>query len=167
MVRFAFDKNGYLYHASSKGDATKYSQYYTDKLVEGIGAKETIDIEINATPNKVGLDSDGSIVRDFKADGVNTEQVNLDTRKYGDGVTWGQQGTDQLVVISGNDWSLEKDTSGKPLLQTVADILLHELLGHAIPLIVGSDTGNAVDNENKARNQLKQLLRQASPDHRE
>jgi hypothetical protein len=29
--------------------------------------------------------------------------------------------------------------------------LMHELVGHAIPRLVGGDTGNAVDNENKVR----------------
>lgn len=87
MGTFAFDKQGQLYLANAKGDATKYSQYYTDKLVDAIGKPQTIDIEINTTPNRVGVASDGSIVKDFKADGVNTEQVNLDSRLIGGGVT--------------------------------------------------------------------------------
>lgn len=47
---------------------------------------------------------------------------------------------------------------------------MHELLGHAIPFILGSDTGNAVDNENKARVQLAFGLnqeRKQDPNHKE
>jgi hypothetical protein len=29
--------------------------------------------------------------------------------------------------------------------------LMHELVGHAIPRLVGRDTGNAVEDENKVR----------------
>jgi hypothetical protein len=41
------------------------------------------------------------------------------------------------------------------------------LLGHAIPHIVGSDTGNAIENENKAKKQSNEPLREAEPLHLE
>ena len=47
-----------------------------------------------------------------------------------------------------------KDTDGKPLEDKPADILLHELVGHAIPRILGVGSGNAVKNENRARSQI-------------
>lgn len=32
---------------------------------------------------------------------------------------------------------------------------MHELVGHAIPRMAGSDTGNAISNENKVRSEIK------------
>ncbi len=63
-------------------------------------------------------------------------------------------GKEADVIISGNPLEGLKDTNGNPLKYDSMDILLHELLGHAIPYIVKSDTGDAIDNENKARDQI-------------
>ena len=58
------------------------------------------------------------------------------------------------VIISGNEFVGLVYTNGDALEDKPEHILMHELVGHAIPQIVGSDTGNAVDNENKVREQL-------------
>lgn len=47
-----------------------------------------------------------------------------------------------------------RDSEGMSIRDEAKDILGHELVGHAIPRMVGSDTGNAVDNENKIRREL-------------
>ncbi|MCY1292219.1 hypothetical protein D9M68_509740 [compost metagenome] len=47
-----------------------------------------------------------------------------------------------------------KDERGGPLRDDAADILAHELVGHAIPRIIGGGTGNAISNENKVREQV-------------
>jgi len=47
------------------------------------------------------------------------------------------------------------------MIQTPADILLHEFVGHTIPAIAPSpdfDTGNAMDNENKVRKECNQNI---------
>ena len=45
---------------------------------------------------------------------------------------------------------------------------MHELVGHAIPRMIGSDTGNAVSNENKVRAQVPPAyLRESDPSHKE
>ncbi|WP_185147376.1 hypothetical protein [Chryseobacterium binzhouense] len=45
---------------------------------------------------------------------------------------------------------------------------MHELVGHAIPAAVGTNTGNAVDNENKVNAQIPgKKLRQLNPNHTE
>jgi hypothetical protein len=59
------------------------------------------------------------------------------------------------------------DTKGRSFTESRADILAHELVGHAIPKIAGKDTGNAVENGNKVRAQTGQQLRAAEPQHRE
>ncbi|WP_462267860.1 hypothetical protein [Mucilaginibacter sp.] len=58
------------------------------------------------------------------------------------------------MIISGNPNTNIQDSNGKPLNDSPADILAHELVGHAIPRTGKSDTGNAVDNENKVRTEL-------------
>jgi hypothetical protein len=50
---------------------------------------------------------------------------------------------------------------------TADAILMHELVGHDIPRMVGSDTGNAVLNENKVRRENGMPLRPLDPDHKE
>ena len=99
-------------------------------------------------------------------DGDKEEQI-VYLEGFGEGITMGFFETDQEVFVSGKGFTL-KDTEGKPLKLTAADILLHELIGHAIPMTVGTDTGNAIDNENKARKQLnkgKGKLVKSDPDH--
>ena len=59
------------------------------------------------------------------------------------------------------------DTNGNPLKDDAKKILGHELVGHAIPATVGTDTGNAVENENRIRKDLKEPLREAEVDHDE
>lgn len=62
------------------------------------------------------------------------------------------------------------DTNGNALRDEPADILAHELVGHGIPELGITDTGNAVENENKVRSQLgtgRDQLRAAEPSHAE
>jgi RHS repeat-associated protein len=146
---FAFNKEGKLYLAKAGGDTSKYSQYYTDKLIQAIGKNEKIEIKLL---EKVIVNApDGNL------------EINLDTRQYGGAATFGSVGTDQLVLVSENDWDAEVDESGNKLVQTPADKLMHELVGHAIPKIVGSDTGDAIKNENKVREQTKSPKRKEVP----
>lgn len=48
--------------------------------------------------------------------------------------------------------------------ETPAEILIHELVGHAIPFLE-KWRGNAVDRENDVRDQLKLDLREKEPEH--
>lgn len=152
---FAFDKKGNLYQSKKSCDATKYSQYYSDRLVAAIGDSETINIEIGSKVKEPGLAADGKTL----IKGVDKE-IDLETRRWGGGTTFGLSGTDQLTVVSENDWNINKDSFGKPLTQTFADKLMHELVAHAIPSIVGSDTGDGIKNENKVNQQLNKPLRE-------
>jgi hypothetical protein len=59
---------------------------------------------------------------------------------------------------------------GAALYDKPEDILAHELVGHAIPHIVGSDTGNALSNGNKVRSELGKdhdQQREPEPSHTE
>jgi hypothetical protein len=59
------------------------------------------------------------------------------------------------------------DDKGKSLDYDPADIVMHELVGHAIPYLVGRDTGNGIKNENKVRTDLGLPLRQVEENHPE
>jgi hypothetical protein len=93
-----------------------------------------------------------------ESDGMHMYEIDDD---LGGGATWGSKGQDQEVIISGHSVTTIPYSGGRKLTNTrgqvlrndPADILVHELVGHAIPAIAGSDTGNAVKNENKARSQ--------------
>jgi len=154
---FAFNNKGGLF-LDKAGTSSTGSQYYTDKLVEGINDGEEINI---------------SIGNQFKTTANTVEDVD---KVHGGGVTDNYELTTVTasgkkvvkksdVMISGNLARGAKTTFGKALKQNAADILFHELVGHSIPWITKTDTGNAVDNENKVRKELKVPERQADPNH--
>lgn len=169
---FAFDDKGKLYLASPNGDASKFSTYYKDRLVAAIKQPETITIKISElVKRQVPTDETGKHQKDAEGDADEAGERDVD-EEFGGGVTIKADApiSDALVVISGHK-SVGRDESGKPLTNEPADILLHELVGHAIPHIAGSDTGNAVENENKARKEIgphtpekPSPQRQANPD---
>ena len=161
---FGMDKKGHL-QLLKKDGAKGFSTYYRDKLVAAINSNRKIDVKIEQNTKGATLGADGKSISENKVG----ETENID-KKDGGGVTYGAKGTDQMVRISGNELKGLKDTNGQPLSDKPADILAHELVGHAIPAIVGSDTGNAVSNENKVRSERVEghnQQRAAEPNHDE
>ncbi|MCI2260485.1 RHS repeat domain-containing protein [Xanthomonas indica] len=150
--KFKFDKDGKLKQSKSSANQKGRSTYYQSKLNAAIDSSETITVGINST----------------FTDPMSGNQEDVDSAAGG-GVTVGRtHGGDQEVTISGNPLNSLKDTSGAQLRDDPADILMHEMVGHAIPHVVGSDTGNAVDNENKARSEIPGSgIRAAEPWHGE
>jgi RHS repeat-associated protein len=163
---FAFDKNGNLYLKNPKGDKNNFSEYYQKRLVQAINDDDLITVVVMPVIVEPGVRK-GELVR-----GGSKILYDVD-EQAGGGVTWsigGRSDDDQIIYVSGNPNTELFDTQGKPLRDTAADILMHEFLGHAIPDAVGSDTGNAIKNENKARKQLgkgRNQLREADPGHDE
>ena len=47
------------------------------------------------------------------------------------------------------------------------EVLIHEIVGHAAPAIAGSETGNAVENENIVRKELNLQEREKEANHAE
>ena len=144
---FAINSKGQLYEVSSKGGSG--SSYYTQKLVDGIKTSNTINISIGQTvTDKTGkiLDVDKD-----KGGGATTDKTTTYTDPKTGKVVKEEKEAD--VVISGNPNPNIKDSNGQPLKDDPADILAHEIVGHAVPFTVKSDTGNAVDDENKVRAQ--------------
>ena len=66
--------------------------------------------------------------------------------------------------MSGNP-SVVFGPSGEMFNEAPNEILMHELVGHAIPNIVGRDSGNAVDNENRVGAENGMKLRPRDPAH--
>jgi RHS repeat-associated protein len=153
---YRFDDNGKLYQYES-GSPDSGSYYYADRLNEGIESDKIILIEINENPNvPIGIAKDG-----VNIDYDESKTFNIDAN-VGGGITFGAEGTNADVFISGNENTNLKDTDGKPLEDKSADILMHELVSHAVPIVTGNDQGNAVEEENKVRAQYpkgKQQLR--------
>ena len=58
------------------------------------------------------------------------------------------------VTISGLPYEGLVDTKGRAVWDSLADILMHELVGHAIPRVAGSDSGSAIQNENEVRQEM-------------
>jgi RHS repeat-associated protein len=136
---YGINNKGEVYMARKAGPASKgYSKYFSDRLDAGIAAKDKITIQIGQTYNENGKVKDV----DKDAGGGVTEQIQsglmIKTKEAN-------------ITISGNENTNLKDENGKPLKDKAEDILSHELVGHAIPFIAGTDTGNAVKNENKVR----------------
>jgi hypothetical protein len=153
------DKTGELY-LKTKVDkpAVGHSKYYSERLEKAIADDEKIGVQIGQTYT----DKDGKVKNvDADAGGGVTQLGTIPGSPKNEKI--------QMITISGNENKNLKDVEGKPLRDEASDILLHEFVGHAIPKIVGTDTGNAVENENKARKEQKDgwKERKAEPDHKE
>ena len=86
--------------------------------------------------------------------------------KLGGGTTV-RQSYGAATAISGHDAAMQK-ANGQMTTMKPNEILMHELLGHAIPLVAGTDSGNAVVNENEARGEIPGLdQRMVDPAHME
>ena len=161
---FAFDKNGELYLKSPKGDASKYSKYYQDRLVEAINDEDLIVISVSNT----FIDDKGKTQNTDDSKNGGGGGITIQEEFKSTDPTTGITTTERVatVTISGNANSTDvKDSKGNIITVTPEEILMHELIGHAIPFIVKSDTGNAVENDNKARAQTGDPQRKASPAH--
>jgi len=71
------------------------------------------------------------------------------------------------VVITGDTYYGDaiKDTDGRQLIYTPAQILIHELISHAIPQLLKEKDGNAIIRENEIRKELGLPLRKIEEDH--
>ncbi len=157
---FAINKDGYLY-MKKVTNKQGLSKYYAEKLNGLIkDPKSTVTI----------LVSDKVKVPNSKTGKMETKA----TQDYGEGVTVSmmkiykntkEKSHDITTTISGKSRQGLKDQSGNALEDGPAEILSHEIVGHAAPKVLGSDTGNAVENENKVRLQLNKPLRERDDGH--
>jgi RHS repeat-associated protein len=148
---FKFDDANELQMVKAGRDNPRRSNYYKSKLLEAIKSAKTINVDI---AQEYGC--------------VNSGCGRIEVNSVGGGLVEPLENGDTNLVVSGDSNSAAKDSKGKKLLANPEDILFHEFVGHAIPMVVGTDTGNAVENENKVRAEIKgMVLREADPLHRE
>jgi RHS repeat-associated protein len=127
------------------------SRYYSDRINQGIASSRVIGIRV-AERFRAG-DRPQQTVASRGGD------ATYPTRETNDG-----QATEVMVYVNGRGGNVV-DVDGNPLPDDGADALAHGLTGHAVPLIVGSDTGNAVENSNKVRAENGQRQRAPEPCH--
>ncbi len=158
---FIFDENGVLSVKTENGKKG-YSKEYKDDLIAGINDNNTITIKIATTFQ--------SPLFYEKADGTKIDSEESETRNVNGGTTVPTQRVfndhidiDQSVYIDGKDYNKEKspyintnlkDVDGELLKYDAADILMHELVGHAIPNALNQKV-DPIKEENKVREQLK------------
>ena len=145
---FRVNKENKLELVSKSGNQSKKSEYYAKRLIEAIDSPNTIAVEI-VDPSAI------------------EQEVKDAYTEAGGGATLSTSSGAQAVGVLDSKNLKLKDVDGKAIRDDPADILAHELVGHAIPNMVGSDTGNAVENENKVRDEVGSGLRMAEPDHKE
>ena len=134
---FGFDKAGNLQLQNESGDDSKYSSKYQGRLVEAINSDKTIDITVSPTyQTKTG------------------QELDVDGPQTNGGLTDGKVGGNQSVVISGQANTTVQGASGSSIPTGPDMVLMHELVGHAIPNMIGGGSGNAVENENQIREQI-------------
>ena len=160
---FGINRSGELYLKKTEG-SSGYSEYYRDRLV---AAMKDPDI-INISKSNFYTDKNGD-KKDVDNDAGGGVTINK-TLKRTDGNGNSTTSKEADIIFSGNENKKIKDTNGNALRDDPADIIMHEFLGHAIPWTVGTDTGNAIENENKARKELgtgNDQQRKEDPDHKE
>ena len=149
---FGINKSGNLYLIKKDG-LSGFSTEYRDRLISAIDDKKNA---INIS--KSNSFSDKGVTKNIDKDegGGVTIPKTMTTTVTKDGKENVTTTKEADVIISGNKNEGLKDTKGNDLPDTPAQILMHELVGHAIPFTEGTNTGNAIDNENKVRIQLKE-----------
>lgn len=146
---YRFNRQGSLRQVRSSGDSSRYSQHYSNRLNQAIASDKVINVGI------------GNSYTNALTGEVHDVRGGL-TQALGPGLA------DQNVVVTGESFSDPSmlTSTGDPLTQSPSMILMHEMVGHAIPGAVGSDTGNAVDNENKVRIEIPDAdIRIRDPNH--
>lgn len=146
---YRFSNQGVLRQVRSSGDSSRFSQHYSNRLNQAIASDKTINVDIGNTYTNA-----------FTGE-VHNVRGGL-TQALGPGLA------DQNVMVTGEGFSSPDmlTSTGDPLVQSPAMILMHEMVGHAIPGAVGSDTGNAVGNENKIRIEIPDAdIRMRDPRH--
>ncbi|MFL7963361.1 RHS repeat-associated core domain-containing protein [Pseudomonas kielensis] len=126
------------------------SKYYSARLEQAIASRNSVYIKLADSLFSAQEGRDVNI----------SDYGGAATTSFGDGsahlITVGKEITSYGAQDGG---SVNPDQGGA---------LMHEMVGHAIPRMVGSDTGNAVSNENKVRVEIKkQPLRAQDSGHRE
>lgn len=142
--KFEF-RGGQLTRVGATSSGAK-STYYSDGLVKAISSSRTLTLNISTDHT-----------------GESGASYNVNDVGHG-GITEARSNGDVLTTVSG-DGAYAPDVNGISTYSRPEDVLMHEIVGHGVPLLGYPDTGNAISDENKAREQVGIPLRGADPDH--
>ena len=147
-TQYIVDKSGYMCvnkAVTNEKGSTHYSQRIDAIIAED---KKRLTISVSDT---------------YKTPDGKTKNVEKD---YGGGLTITDKNNkaDVKTVITGKD-HIVHDTNGNKIKKPGGEVLIHEIVGHAAPAIVGTETGNAVDNENIVRKELNLQEREKEVNH--
>ena len=162
-TQYKFDDKGFLVKDPKAKDNPNGSAKYSKKIDMAIANPKIVNTQVGQTYEDRGqiksVDKDaGGGVTVTPASEAPGPAVDRRNRVAGE----------PTVTISNNP---NNSIPGTTPFSTVEDgpeyIQMHEWVGHAFPVIFGSTNGNAVEDENEIREDLKQPLRKAEPDHLE
>ncbi len=162
-TQYEFNKKGQLVPIIGRTNE-KGSETYSKGIDEAIINKKSVTLQIGQTYTDgkgntkfVDADAGGGVTSTPAKSVKGSPYVDQRNRVAGDPV----------ITISGNpNFTLQGGVPDAP-----EHILMHEIVGHALPIIRGKMNGNAVENENKVRaelkDELKVPLRTPEPFHKE
>ena len=127
----------------------KGSAHYSDRLDATIYKEGKLTIMVSDT---------------YTATKGNASQT-FDVRKYGGGLTDSKTDKTNVKTVVSKEGHIVHDTQGNEVKKPAGEVLIHEIVGHAAPAIVGTETGNAVKNENIVRRELNLPERVDEKDH--
>ena len=132
--QYKFDSEGFLVEDEDVSPNNEGSKLYSERIDRGIRHRRTINLAI------------GEVFGDISSrKGAVRMPFWHSVRDNGEGITASDGSS---VMISGRS-SYDGGVFSSPAM-----ILAHEIATHAVPKITGTDTGNAIVQENKIRREL-------------
>ena len=150
--QYKVDSKGNLVRDTSAKNNKSGSGYYSKQIDRGIAGKQTTSVAIADKVQMQGKTATGKPVYGF---------VNLSDTGGGLTTNGGKN------VYINNQSSYDTGLRGESVKSSPAQILAHELGGHAVPELYGGGTGNAIKDENIIRSQTGAPLLAPQPDHTE
>lgn len=148
-TQFKFKANGQLAIDRSKQKNQNGSKTFAGQLIAGIRAAGKIEMDI--TPTMTGT-----------AASPNAPLVLSDA---GNGYTQDRKQSPGLISVGVNGLPFNVDGVKGTMTMSGGDILMHELLAHAIPQLLGDRHGNGIERDNAARSELNLELRAPDAGH--
>ena len=149
-TQYKVDAEGFMCIDKDAGINEIGSAHYSERLNATISAKGVLTIRVGDKYTA----SDGKVFKTY------------DVNKKGGGLTDKTTKTNIKTVVS-EKGHIVHDSNGNELKKSAAEVLIHEIVGHAAPAIAGTETGNAVKNENIVRKELLLPEREDEESHHE
>ena len=149
-TQYKVDAKGFMCIDKDAGINEKGATHYSERLSATIFAESMLTIEVGDKYTA----KYGKVSRTY------------DVNKMGGGLTDKTIKTNVKTIVS-DKGHIVHDTQGNEIKKTAAEVLIHEIVGHAAPSIVGTETGNAVKNENIVRRELFLPEREDEENHNE